>query len=154
MLTKVILILAPLFVGGSIVASRRLRSLVYGGGNTIAFRRPPGWDTAFIVIGGLFVFKATLDAAYLGRLAQVCGFALCIEFFWVAWLNAGVVLSSAGIMVGMRYAPWRSFVRYDWTSQRTLELVTRSNRRTRIRVPDRRRDDVADLVDRHVYGTS
>jgi len=145
--TEVVLILAPLFVGASLLASGRLRRLVRRGARPVRFRNPPSVETALIIVGGGFVTAAAFDSAHLGLLAQSCGFLLSAEFFIVAWLNTSVRLSEAGVMVGMRFTLWQRFSDCVWTENRKLHLITPSGKRTRLTVPDSVRDQVQRLIE-------
>lgn len=149
----IILILAPLFLGGSILASSRLRSRIEKSESPVLFRRRPGWDTAFVIVGGCFVFRASMDAGYLGLLGQACGFLLSAEFFLVAWHNLKVAFGDPGAMVGMRYVAWRSVTSGTWDSD-TLEVITAAGKRTRVSIPSHLKDRVEQIASTNILNSS
>jgi hypothetical protein len=95
-LIQAILILAPLILAVSIEAHRRLRRHVYSSPEPIVLFRNFRWNSCLIVIGGIFLLRGATGTYALGRTAQICGWILALEFFYVAYVNLHMVMSARG----------------------------------------------------------
>ncbi len=149
-LIQAVLILAPLVLALSIGAHRRLRRHVFSSPEPIVFFRNFWWNFCLIVIGGVFLLRGAAGAYALGTVAQICGLILALEFFYVAYANLHMVMSARGLLMGMSFSPWRRFVGYTWLSDRNLELVSRSRRRYRLRVPASVKAHVQEILDLNI----
>jgi hypothetical protein len=149
-LIQIVLILAPLFLALSIWAYHRLRSHVQRAPNSISFFRKLRWDSGLILVGGLLLLKGAAGAAALGAVAQVCGFVLALEFFYVAYVNHRAVVSDRGLLLGMNYSPWQRFTGYTWRSDSHLEFASRSRRRYHLHVPEDLKPRVQEIVELNI----
>jgi hypothetical protein len=149
-LVQLILILAPTILGASILAHRRLRRMVYADGASVVTFWNRRWNSIFIAGGAAFLFSEALVRSAVGSLAQVCGLVLAVEFVYVAVAHLRVAMSSGGLLLGMSFSPWRRFSGYEWIAKGRLELRSRSGRRFRVRVPDRARQRVQQVVDLNI----
>ena len=147
-LIQVVLILAPLFLGLSLHAYLRVRRYVCDGAHPIAAFRQMRWNSCIIVSGAVFVLVGAVRAH--GILAQVSGALLALEFLCVAYANFQVVMSTRGVLIGMRFSPWVRFSGYDWRPDGRLQLNTRKGRRHDLRVPDQVKQDVQEIVDLNI----
>lgn len=145
-LIQAVLILAPLVLALSIGAHSRLRRHVFSSPEPVVFFRNFRWNSCLIVIGGVFLLGGAAGAHTLGNVAQICGLILALEFFYVASTNLHMVMSARGLLMGMRFSPWSRFTGYAWLSDRDLELVSRSHRRYRLRVPAYVKAHVQEIV--------
>ena len=149
-LIQAVLMLAPLVLALAIGAHRRLRRHVYASPEPIAFFRNFRWNSCLILIGSIFLLRGAAGAYALGRVAQVCGLILALEFFYVAYANLHMVMSAKGLLMGMSFSPWRRFAGYTWLSDHHLELRSRSHRRYRLRVPAHMKASVQEIVDLNI----
>ena len=147
---RAIVIAAPLLLALSIGAYLRIRSHVYTESGPVAAFRSFRWNSCLIAAGGLFLIKGAAGAEGLGRVAQLCGFLLALEFLYVAYVNIQIAVGDRGILLGMSYSPWQRFVGHDWLSDQVLELRSRSRRRYRFRVPVDQKDRVNEVVEQNV----
>jgi hypothetical protein len=147
---RAIVIAAPLLLALSIGAYLRIRRHLFAESEPIATFRNLRWNSFLIAAGGVFLLRGAQEAQGLGPTAQLCGFLLALEFFYVAFVNVQITMGDRGILVGMSYSPWPRFVGYDWPSDQMLELRTRSRRRYRFRVPAELKDRVAERVEDHI----
>ena len=147
---QAILLLAPLLLGLSIGAYFRLRQHVCHSPDPIAFFWHLRWNSGLVVIGGCVMLAGAAGAQALGTLAQVCGFILALEFFYVAYVNLQVIMSARGLLIGMNFLPWNRFAGFTWLSERDLELASRTRRRYRLRVPTHTRASVQEIVDLNI----
>ena len=145
-----ILVLAPVILGFSIFAHLRLLRLVRVGPEPIATFLTRRWNSALIVGGGAFLLREALLRSTAGSMAQICGVVLATEFLYVAYANLRVAMSSGGLLLGMSFSPWRRFAGYEWLDEGRLELRSRTGRRFRMRVPDRVRAQVQEIVDLNI----
>jgi hypothetical protein len=149
-LVHLILILAPLILGLSILAHRRLLRLVHAGTEPVVIFRIRRWNSAFIAAGAVFLVREALARSPSGSLAQICGLILAAEFIYVAYAHLRVSMGSGGLLLGMSFSPWRRFSGYEWLEDGCLELRSRSGRRFRIRVPGCVRPQVQEIVDLNI----
>ena len=149
-IVRVILILAPLILGLSIAAHRRLLGLVIRSPEPVVAFRNMRWSSGFIVIGGVFLLWESLVRSEFGSLTQVCGLVLAAEFVYVARANLRVIMSSGGLLLGMSYSPWRRFSGYEWLGETELMIQARSRRLFRVKVPAEARTQVHEIVDLNI----
>ena len=149
-LVQAILVLAPVILGLSIVAHRRLVRLVHEGAGAVIGFRQLRWNSCFIAGGAVFLFREALMRSAAGSLAQVCGLILAAEFIYVAYANAMVYMSAGGLLLGMSFSPWRRFSGHEWAQEGRLELRSRTGRRFRVRVPEGLRAQVQETVDLNI----
>jgi hypothetical protein len=149
-LVRLILILAPVILGLSILAHRRLLRMVHAGSEPVVAFRIRRWNSIFIAAGAVFLLREALARSPSGSLAQVCGLILAAQFVYVAWAHLRVSMSSGGLLLGMSFSPWRRFLGYEWLDDGCLALRSRSGRRFRIRVPDGVRPQVQEIVDLNI----
>ena len=147
---QAVLILAPLLLGLSIGAYFRVRKHVTHSPDPIAVFWHLRWNSGLVLVGGCFMLTGAIGAQALGILAQVCGFILALEFFYVAYVNLHVVMSARGLLLGMNFLPWDRFAGYTWLSERDLELASRRRRRYGLRVPTHMRAYVQEIVDLNI----
>lgn len=149
-LAQAVLIAAPLILGLSVAAHLRLRRHMYASPEPIASFRNFRWNSGLIAVGGVFLFREAAGVQGLGGLAQVCGFLLSLEFFYVAYANVQVVMSPRGLLLGMNFTPWRRFAGYAWLSEENLELRSRREKRYRLQVPEEMRAVVTKILDQNI----
>lgn len=146
---QVVLILAPVMLGVSIVAYWRLRKLMYDSPEPIVVFLQKRWNVLLIVTGGLVLFRGAAISYGVGLVAQIFGFLLSLEFFYLAYVNIRVMLSSRGILMGMRYLPWQHFSGYEWLNERDVELRTQ-RKNYRFRIPSQAKRDVQEVLDLNI----
>ena len=147
---QIVLILAPMLLALSIGAYYRLRRHVYSSREPIAYFRHFRWNSFLIAVGGFYLSIGAARADAMGLIAQIFGFFLALEFFYVSYLNIQVVMSDKGLLMGMNYSPWNRFAGYHWISDRELELKGHSRRRYRLKVPEHVKTHVEEIVDLNI----
>lgn len=145
-LIQTVLILAPLLLGASIAAYWRLMRYVCGGDEPIVVFLQRRWNTLLILVGGLVLFRGAAVSDGVGTIPQLFGFLLSLEFFYIAYATIRVTMSDRGVLMGMRFVPWKRFSGYLWRSDRDLELIVQ-RRRYRFRVPEQVKADVQKILD-------
>lgn len=149
-IVEAVLILAPLALGLPIGAYLRLRRHIYRAPGPIVSFRNLRWNSFLIAMGGVFMVRGAGGAFSLGHVAQICGLVLALQFFYVAYVNLLVAMSSGGLLIGMRFCPWSRFSGHTWLRGEDLELVSHSRRRCRLRVPGHMRADVQKIVELNI----
>jgi len=149
-MVQVILILAPVVLALPIGAYLRLRRHIYQAPTPVVSFRNLRWNSLLIVMGGVFTLRGAAGAFAFGQMAQLFGFILAVEFFYVAYVNLLVTMSSQGLLIGMNYASWRRFANYRWISRQHLELVSHTGRRYRLRVPTDVMPEAEEIVDQNI----
>lgn len=149
-MVQVILILAPVVLALPIGAYLRLRRHVYQAPEPVVSFRNLRWNSFLIVMGGVLMLRGAAGAFAYGQVAQLFGFILALEFFYVAYVNLWVAMSGQGLLIGMNFSPWRRFADYRWISEQHLELVSRTGRRYRLRVPTEVRPEAEEIVDQNI----
>lgn len=143
-LVQAVLVLAPSILALSISAHIRLRRVVQAD-DPVARFRVLRWNSSLILLGGMLLLRESLQSD-VGSLARVCGLVLSAEFFYVAWSNLTVSMSSRGLLLGMSFTPWQRLTTHSWDNGELLQLVTRTDRKYRLKVPDECRTTVETLV--------
>lgn len=145
-LIQVILILAPLMLGASLVAYWRLRQQVSQAPEPVVVFLQKRWNTLLVLVGGIVLFRGAAISDGVGTIPQLFGFLLSLEFFYIAYATIRVTMSARGLLMGMRYIPWQRFSGYAWITERDLELIAQKQR-YRFRVPQKVKADVQKILD-------
>jgi hypothetical protein len=143
---QAVLILAPLMLGVSIVAYWRLRRLMYDNPESVVVFLQKRWNTLLIVVVGLVLFRGAAISYGVGIVAQVFGFLLSLEFFYLAYINIRVMMSARGVLIGMRFLSWQHFSGYEWLTDRDVVLISQQQR-YRFRVPVQVKSDVQEILE-------
>lgn len=146
---QAILILAPLMLGVSIGAYWRLRRLMYDSPEPIVIFLQKRWNALLIVTGGLALFRGAAISDGAGLVAQLFGFLLSLEFFYLAYVNIRITMSARGVLMGMRFLPWQHFTGYEWRNEREVQLIG-SRRKYRFRIPTQVKSDVQEVLDLNI----
>lgn len=146
---QAVLIVAPLLLGISIVAYWRLRRLVKDSPDPIVVFLQKRWNVLLIVTGGLVLFRGAAVSYGVGIVAQIFGFLLSLEFFYLAYVNISVMMSARGVLMGMRYVPWQHFSGYEWVNDRDVTL-TSHRRRYRFRIPAQVKAEVEEVLELNI----
>ena len=108
-LIQIVLILAPILLGASIVAYWRLRRHVSNTQKPVVVFLQKRWDVLLIVTGGIVLFRGAAISDGVGFVPQLFGFLLSLEFFYIGYATIRVTMSARGLLMGMRYMPWQRF---------------------------------------------
>ncbi len=149
-LAETVLVLAPLILALSIGAHLRLRRHIRAASEPVVAFWNFRWNSGLIVLGGLFLFREAAVSQTLGSLVQVCGLVLAVEFFYVAYANLRVLMSTRGLLLGMSFSSWRRFSGSTWHSEETVELHARSRKRYQLRVPKHRKALVVEILNQNI----
>ncbi len=145
-LIQIVLILAPILLGASIVAYWRLRRHVSNTQEPVVVFLQKRWNVLLIVMGGIVLFRGAAISDGVGFVPQLFGFLLSLEFFYIAYATIRVTMSARGLLMGMRYMPWQRFSRYVWRTERDLVLISQ-RKSYRFRVPAQVKPDVQKILD-------
>lgn len=146
---QAVLIVAPVMLGVSIGAYWRLRRLVQDSPDPVVFFLQKRWNSLLVVTGGLVLFRGAAASYGVGVVAQIFGFLLALEFFYLAYVNIRVMMSSKGVLMGMRFLPWQHFSGYEWLNERDVTLKTQ-RKQYRFRIPAQVKSDVQEVLDLNI----
>ncbi|MBT3601530.1 MAG: hypothetical protein HOE48_02690 [Candidatus Latescibacteria bacterium] len=146
---QAVLIVAPLLLGISITAYWRLRRMIQDSPKPIVLFLQKRWNVLLIVTGGLVLFRGAAISYGVGFVAQVFGFLLSLEFFYLAYVNICVMMSARGVLMGMRFVPWQHFSGYEWINERDV-MLTSHRRRYRFRIPAQVKSEVEEVLDLNI----
>jgi len=146
---QAVLILAPVMLGVSIGAYWRLRRLMYDSPEPIVIFLQKRWNALLIVTGGLVLFRGAAISYGVGLVAQIFGFLLALEFFYLAYVNIRVMMSARGVLMGMRFLPWQHFSSFEWRNERDLTLIS-SRKKYRFRIPVQVKEQVQEVLELNI----
>ncbi|MGA1199839.1 MAG: DUF5673 domain-containing protein [Candidatus Latescibacterota bacterium] len=146
---QAVLVLAPLMLGASIVAYWKLRRLVQDSPAPIVVFLQKRWNALLVVMGGVVLFRGAASSYGVGLVPQIFGFLLSLEFFYLAYVNIRVTLSTRGVLMGMRFLSWQHISGYEWLDERDVVLITK-HRKHRFRIPQQVKSDVQEILELNI----
>ena len=146
---QAVLVLAPLILGVSIVAYWKLRRLMHDSPEPIVIFLQKRWNALLIVMGGVVLFRGAAISYGVGIVPQIFGFLLSLEFFYLAYVNIRVTMSTRGVLMGMRFLSWQHISGYEWLNDRDVVLITK-RRKYRFRIPNQVKSDVQEVLELNI----
>ncbi|MDA0708828.1 MAG: hypothetical protein O3B73_01300 [bacterium] len=146
---QAVLILAPIMLGASITAFWRLRRIMRDSPQPIVVFLQKRWSALLVVSGGLVLSRGAFISDGVGLVAQVFGFLLSLEFFYLAYVNVCVMMSARGVLMGMRFLPWQHFSGFEWRNDRDVTL-TAKRKQYRFRIPVQVKPEIEELLELNI----